>query len=250
MKPIETEGERLQKVIAQAGVASRRHAEQLILEGKVQVNGQKVTELGTKVRPTDIVTVDGRKLQRSQKPSYEYYLLNKPTGYITSVTDPQGRRTVMDLMKGVKQRIYPVGRLDYDTSGLLVLTNDGDLAHRLMHPRFGVDKTYRVEVKGTIPHHALERLRNGVELEDGKTAPARVRILPRTNQGSLQPVEITIHEGRNRQVRRMFDAVGFPVVTLERIQFGPLRLDDNLKVGTYRSLTAKEVQELRKAVKL
>jgi 23S rRNA pseudouridine2605 synthase len=244
-----SEEERLQKVIAQAGVASRRHVEQMILDGRVTVNGQKVSVLGTKVRPSDSIAVDGRRVNRVQQ-SYEYYLLNKPTGYITSASDPQGRKTVMDLMQGVKQRVYPVGRLDYDTSGLLVLTNDGEVTHRLIHPRYGVDKTYRVEVKGPVPVRAIERLQKGIEIEDGKTAPARVRVLTQKSQGSLQRLEITIHEGRNRQVRRMFDAIGFPVVTLERIQFGPLPLEPDLKVGKYRALTEREVKELRAAVKM
>lgn len=242
------QGERLQKVMAQAGVASRRHAEQMILDGRVSLNGQKVNQLGTKVLPTDRIEVDGRRINVGGQTA-EYYLLYKPTGYITSASDPQGRKTVMDLMQGVKQRVYPVGRLDFDTSGLLVLTNDGELAHRLMHPRYGVEKTYRVEVKGSVPLQALERLRRGINLEDGKTAPARVRVFSQISQGFRQCLEITIHEGRNRQVRRMFEAIGFPVVTLKRIRFGPLHLSA-LKEGTYRALTDHEVKELRKAVEL
>ena len=242
-------GERLQKVIAQAGIASRRHAEQMILEGRVQVNGKKITSLGTKVQPEDKIAVDGRVLKQKKEENV-YFLLNKPTGYITSATDPRGRKTVLDLMKDVKARIYPVGRLDYDTSGLLVLTNDGELAHRLMHPSFGVEKTYRVSVKGNVPSEAIDRLRKGVILEDGKTAPAKVRILTRQSQGSLQQLEITIHEGRNRQVRRMFDKIGFPVVALERIRFGPIILSSDLKIGNYRAMTANEIRLLKASVKL
>lgn len=242
-------GERLQKVIAQAGIASRRHAEQMILDGRVQVNGEKVVALGTKVLPADRILVDGRVIN-SISETFDYYILHKPTGYITSAKDPQGRRTVMDLLLKVKQRVYPIGRLDYDTSGLLVLTNDGELAHRLMHPSFGVEKTYQVEVEGNVPSQALLRLERGIELEDGKTAPAQVRVISRNGQGSLQRLEITIHEGRNRQVRRMFEAIGYPVVALKRIRFGPLQLKADLSIGKYRSLTDQEVSQLRHAVKL
>lgn len=249
-------GERLQKVLAQAGVASRRHAERLILDGRVTVNGDKVLILGTKVGIQDQIQVDGQPLQRSEK--LHYYLLNKPISVITSASDPQGRPTVVDLMKDVPVRVYPVGRLDYDTSGLLVLTNDGELAHRLMHPSYGVDKTYRVWVEGTVGINALENLRQGVALEDGNTAPARVErvsgVLKGTNvdskSGKLEVLEVTIHEGRNRQIRRMFAAVGYSVVKLERISFGPLTLEKALRLGTYRALTVKEVQELRSQVGL
>lgn len=243
------EGERLQKVMAQAGIASRRHAEQMIIEGRVQVNGEKIVTLGTKVSPKDKISVDGRVIKTVCE-TFEYYVLHKPTGYITSAKDPQGRRTVMDLLQKVKQRVYPVGRLDFDTSGLLVLTNDGELAYRLMHPSYGVEKTYLVEVKGAIPPQDLHRLEKGIELEDGKTAPAQVRVVTRRGQGSLQRLEITIHEGRNRQVRRMFEAVGFPVVTLKRIRFGPLQLESGLSMGNYRPLSSNEIQQLRQAVKL
>lgn len=242
-------GERLQKVIAQAGIASRRHAEQMILDGRVQVNREKVVTLGTKVLPADRILVDGREIN-SIRETYDYYLLHKPTGYITSAQDPQGRKTVMDLLQKVKQRVYPVGRLDYDTSGLLLLTNDGELVHRLTHPSFGVEKTYQVEVQGAVPPQALLRLEKGIELEDGKTAPAQVRVISRKGQGSLQRLEMTIHEGRNRQVRRMFEAIDFPVVTLKRIRFGPLQLEADLSMGKYRSLTDKEISQLRQAVKL
>lgn len=242
-------GERLQKVIAQAGIASRRHAEQMILDGRVQVNGEKVVALGTKVISADKILVDGREINTIRE-THDYYLLHKPTGYITSAKDPQGRKTVMDILLKVKQRVYPVGRLDYDTSGLLVLTNDGELAHRLMHPSFGVEKSYQVEVQGTVPQQALLRLEKGIELEDGKTAPAQVRVISRKGQGSLQRLEITIHEGRNRIVRRMFEEIGYPVVTLKRIRFGPLQLEADLSIGRYRSLTDKEVNQLRLAVNL
>ena len=239
----------MQKVIAQAGVSSRRHAEEMIQEGRVRVNGEVIRTLGTKVSPTDRVEVDGKPLGRPQK-EYTYILLHKPTGYITSASDPQGRKTVLDIIKNVPQRVYPVGRLDYDTSGLLLLTNDGELAHRLMHPSYGVEKTYRVGVKERIPLQALERLKKGVDLEDGKTAPALVREVSLKSQDSLPTYEITIHEGRNRQVRRMFKAIGYPLVSLKRVRFGPLELEKNMVPGKFRSLTKGEIQKLRQAVAL
>lgn len=243
------QGERLQKLLAHAGIASRRQAEQMILNGEVSVNGKVITTLGTKVFPEDKVTVKGKPIAAPSQ-AYVYFLLHKPTGVITSAKDPQGRKTVVELLRKVPQRVYPVGRLDYDTSGLLVLTNDGELAHRLMHPRYGVKKTYRVGVKEKIPASVLNQLRNGVLLEDGKTAPAKVHEVKDSGEGSLFLFDITIHEGRNRQVRRMFDQIGHPVVTLQRICFGPLQLDAKLLPGMYRALTALEVQDLRRAVRL
>jgi len=249
-------GERLQKVLAQAGVASRRHSEQLILDGRVTINGEKVSTLGTKAGIQDIIEVDGHLVERTE--GLHYYLLNKPVSVITSSSDPQGRPTVIDLMKDVQTRVYPVGRLDYDTSGLLVLTNDGELAHRLMHPSYGVEKMYKVWVQGPIGTKALENLRQGVSLEDGNTAPAKVqRVSDVTREtmvdfknGHLEVLEVTIHEGRNRQIRRMFAALGYLVVKLERVSFGPLTQEKCLHSGTYRSLTTKEIKELRSQVGL
>ncbi|ODA40414.1 pseudouridine synthase [Desulfosporosinus sp. BG] len=249
-------GERLQKVLAQAGVASRRHAERLIIDGRVTVNGEKILALGTKVRIQDYIEVDGHPVQRSER--LYYYLFNKPISVITSASDPQGRPTVVDLMKDAPVRVYPVGRLDYDTSGLLVLTNDGELAHRLMHPSYGVEKTYRVWVQGSVSINALEELRKGVLLEDGNTAPAKVKRLSgvaketkvNSKEGQLEILEVTIHEGRNRQIRRMFAALGYLVVKLERVSFGPLTLEKTLQLGNYRALTVKEVKELRSQVGL
>ena len=251
-------GERLQKVLAKAGVASRRHAEQLILDGRVKVNGDTVSALGTKVNNQDSIEVDGRLVQRTE--GMYYYLLNKPVSVITSASDPQGRPTVVDLMKDVPVRVYPVGRLDYDTSGLLVLTNDGELAHRLMHPSYGVEKTYRVWVPGPVGINALDNIRQGVLLEDGNTAPAKVKrvsgVSKRTNSNvhpkgdRLEVLEVTIHEGRNRQIRRMFEAVGYSVVKLERINFGSLILGNTLRPGAYRALTMDEVKKLRSEVGL
>ncbi|WP_088226579.1 pseudouridine synthase [Desulfosporosinus sp. FKB] len=237
-------GVRLQKVLAQAGVASRRQVEKLIQEGRVKVNGFTVSVLGTKVRAEDEIIVDGVLVKKAEE--LHYYLLNKPAGVISSARDPRGRPTVVDLMKNVPVRVYPVGRLDYDTSGLLIMTNDGELAHRLMHPSYGVNKTYRVWVKGPVELEALEQLRKGVELEDGKTAPAKVISRSGHKQHLLEVLEVTIHEGKNRQVRRMFESVGYPVVQLERIAYGPLTLDgQRFSAGNYRSLTIEEVKKLR-----
>lgn len=249
-------GERLQKVLAQAGVASRRYAEKLIVEGRVTVNGEKVAALGSKVNLKDYIEVDGKPVQRSEE--LHYYILNKPISVITSARDPQGRRTVVEFMKGVPVRVYPVGRLDYDTSGLLVLTNDGELAHRLMHPSYGVEKTYWVWVKSPVSDQALEKLRKGVLLEEGVTAPAKVERLSgaaretksNSKTGHLEMLKVTIHEGRNRQIRRMFAALGYLVVKLKRVRFGPLTLEKDLPLGAYRELTAKEVKQLRSQVQL
>lgn len=250
------DGERLQKVLAQAGVASRRHSEQLILDGRVTVNGNTVSALGTKVTIQDDIKVDGHSIVRAEE--LHYYLLNKPVSVITSASDPQGRPTVVDLLNDVPVRIYPVGRLDYETSGLLVLTNDGELAHRLMHPTYGVEKTYRAWVQGPVGIKALESLRQGVLLDDGNTAPAQVERVSGVSSGTslqskghhLEVLEVTIHEGRNRQIRRMFAAIGYPAVKLERIRFGSITLGTSLGVGDYRALTMDEIKDLRSNVGL
>lgn len=234
--------ERLQKVIAYAGVASRRKAEQLILEGKVKVNGQVVKELGTKVSNSDTVEVNGVKLEKEDK---VYFLLYKPRGYISAVTDDKGRETVVDIFgKHVIERIFPVGRLDYDTSGLLLMTNDGEFANLMTHPKFKIDKTYVARVKGVPTIDGLKKLQRGIKLEDGKTAPAKVSMMSFDETAGKAICEITIHEGRNRQVRRMFEAIGTPVVKLKRERFGFLDLG-NLAPGEYRELTKHEVKRLR-----
>jgi 23S rRNA pseudouridine2605 synthase len=235
--PGEGEGERLQKVLAQAGLASRRACEELIADGRVTVNGE-VAVLGRRVDTEhDTIAVDGVAV--AIRPGLVYYLLNKPNGVVTTTSDPQGRRTVVDLVPE-EPRVFPVGRLDADTEGLLLLTNDGDLAHRLTHPSFGVEKEYVAEVGGTPSRGALRRLREGVDLDDGRTAPARVGVLgPHT-------LRITIHEGRNRQVRRMCSAVGHPVNRLVRTRIGPIR-DRSLRPGTWRLLTTAEVRALERA---
>ncbi|MFZ5755148.1 MAG: pseudouridine synthase [Bacillota bacterium] len=238
--------ERLQKYLAQAGIASRRKAEELILAGRVKVNGITITQLGSKIDPErDIVTFDQKPVKTTNK--YEYYLLHKPLQVVTTMHDPQGRTKVTDLLKGIKTRVYPVGRLDYHTEGLLLLTNDGELAYRLMHPKYKVAKTYLVTVKGILDKNSLLRLQKGVLLEDGLTMPAKVTILETGEDYSR--LEMTIREGRNRQVRRMCEAVGHPVVSLKRVKFGPLSLGQ-LKPGQYRKLEEGEIRELKKACQL
>lgn len=235
--------ERLQKILAGAGVASRRKCEELILSGKVQVNGETVTTLGTKADPAvDTITVDGKTVGVEKK---LYLVFNKPKGVITSASDPQGRKIVTDYLKGINERVYPVGRLDYDTEGLLLLTNDGEFAHLLTHPKHHVPKTYLATVKG-VPHGtALDKLKQGIMLEDGMTAPAEVEYHDLDSDGKSSTITITIHEGRNRQVRRMFDAISHPVIKLKRISFGELFLG-NLKRGLYRHLTKDEIESFYK----
>ncbi|UFJ43276.1 rRNA pseudouridine synthase [Brevibacillus humidisoli] len=235
--------ERLQKVLAQAGVASRRKCEELISQGRVQVNGVTVSEAGTKVDPAqDVILVDGKAIQRE---AFVYLLLHKPTGVITSLHDPQGRRVVTDLLSGVKERVYPVGRLDYDTSGLLLLTNDGELANRIAHPSFEIDKVYQAWVKGVPTSERVRMLAEGVQLTDGLTAPGQARLLTTDPPGRRSLLELTIHEGRNRQVRRMCEAIGHPVESLKRVRLGFLTLD-GLSPGQYRHLTSQELARLRR----
>lgn len=234
--------ERLQKVIAYAGIASRRKAEQLILEGKVKVNGQVVTTLGTKVSKSDVIEVNGVKLEKEDK---VYYLLYKPRGVISAVTDDKGRKTVIDIFKNhVQERIFPVGRLDYDTTGLLLLTNDGEFANLMTHPKYQIEKTYIARLKGIPTIENLKKLQRGIRLEDGKTAPAKVSMTSVDHKANKAICEITIHEGRNRQVRRMFEAIGTPVVKLKRERYGFLDLK-GLNPGEYRELTKHEVKLLR-----
>jgi 23S rRNA pseudouridine2605 synthase len=233
------EGERLQKVLAQAGIGSRRRCEELIEAGNVTVNGE-IAVLGRRVDPDhDLIEVDGAAI--GVRPGSVYYLLNKPLGVITTADDPQGRRTVVDLVPP-EPRVFPVGRLDGDTEGLLLLTNDGELTHRLTHPSFGVDKEYLAHVDGSPSRGALRMLRDGVELDDGRTAPASASLV---GDGV---VKLVIHEGRNRQVRRMCEAVGHPVRRLVRTRIGPLR-DVHLRPGEWRELTQDEVRSLERAVR-
>lgn len=232
--------ERLQKILSQAGVASRREAERMITDGRVMVNGAPVTELGTKADPSrDNITVDGKPVTVEEK--RVYILLNKPVGYMTTLKDPEGRPIVTDLLKGLGVRVYPVGRLDYNTEGLLLLTNDGAWANRLAHPRHEVDKEYLVRVRGTVSREQMTCLEQGVELEDGKTAPARVALSKQSDNNTW--LSITIHEGRYRQVRRMCEAVSLSVVRLRRVRYGTLAIGE-LKLGEYRRLSTGEVAEL------
>jgi len=235
--------ERLQKVLAEAGIASRRKCEELITAGRVQVNDQVVTTLGVKVDPgQDAIKVDGRPIRKQSK---VYVLFNKPKGVITSAEDPEGRKTVTDFFKHLKERIYPVGRLDYETEGLLILTNDGEFAHLLTHPKHHVPRTYLATVKG-VPHGTLlDKLSQGIMLDDGMTAPAEVEYQDVSPEKNEAVIKITIYEGRNRQVRRMFDAIRHPVIKLKRVQFGPIQLT-GVPRGKSRPLTAQEVNELRK----
>jgi len=235
------DAERVQKVLARAGFGSRRQAEDLIRAGRVTVDGA-VARLGDRVDPaTASVCVDGVPVPTA--PDLVYYLLHKPARVVTTAHDPEGRRTVLELVPP-EPRVFPIGRLDYDTAGLLLLTNDGQLAQLLAHPRHGVAKTYVAEVVGLPTRGELRRLREGVPLDDGRTAPARARVVG-TN-GDAAAVELTIHEGRNRQVRRMLDTVGHPVTRLVRTRIGPVH-DDRLRPGAWRDLTAAEVRALYEA---
>jgi 23S rRNA pseudouridine2605 synthase len=233
--------ERIQKIISAAGVTSRRAAEQLITEGRVRVNGQVVTELGTKADPSkDHIKVDGKLINPHQPQTY--LMLNKPAGFVTTMSDPEGRPTVQDLLKGVKVRVYPVGRLDYNTEGLLLLTNDGDFAHLITHPQHEFPKTYLAKVKGVLEDSQIDSLEKGIYLDDGKTAPAKIKKIRKEEANSW--LEITIHEGRKRQVRRMFDRVGHSVIRLKRIRTGNQTLGD-LPEGSFRYLTNDEVTGLK-----
>ena len=241
-------GERLQKILSAAGVASRRTAETLIEQGRVTVNGTTVTELGSKAdAEADDIRVDGRRVRAAQR--RRYILLYKPRGYITTRSDPQHRPTVIDLLAkgGVKEYVYPVGRLDYDSEGLLLLTSDGELAAHLTHPRHGVEREYEVRVKGLPDAHDLDRLSRGISLEGRRTAPARVEVanVIEAESGPQALLSFVIREGRNRQVRNMCDAIGHPVVRLRRRRIGPIS-DEHIRPGEFRELTEREVALLRK----
>lgn len=236
--------ERLNKFLAGAGVASRRGADELIRAGRVTVNGAVVEELGTRVDPeADAVKVDGRRVMARSGPPV-YILLNKPRGVMTTLEDPEGRPTVRGLLRGSWPRVYPVGRLDFNTEGLLLLTNDGELARLLMHPSSGVPKVYLAKVRGAPDEAALRRLAEGIPLDGRRTAPATARI---TRPGANAWLEISVTEGRNRLVRRLLEAIGHPVVKLRRVRYGPISLGD-LPPGRHRTLTQDEVERLRTAV--
>lgn len=232
---------RLQKFMADAGIGSRRACEKIILQGRVRLNGRIVKEMGITIDPQkDRVEVDGKVCQR--KLDNVYIMLNKPKGVLSTARDPFGRIKVVDLVDEVKARLYPVGRLDRDTEGLLILTNDGEVTYKLTHPKFEIEKTYLAKVKGILRPKAIEALRKGIYLEDGITAPAKVQILKVNPDSTL--VEIKIHEGRNRQVRRMFETVGHPVLHLKRTAIGELKLR-GLKVGDWKYLNKKEIDYIK-----
>lgn len=241
--------ERLQKIIAAAGIASRRKAEELITGGLVSVNGQIVTELGTKAdRDRDHIRVNGKLLHGAER--HVYLLMNKPKGFVTTLRDPEGRPTVMDLLRGVRARVYPVGRLDYASEGLLLLTNDGELANRMMKAASHVPKTYMVKVAGNPTGEGLGRLREGISIPSNRgkrvrTAPAKIRVI----RESANPwYEVTLIEGKNRQIRRMFEEIGHHVEKIKRVRYGPLELD--VHPGKFRKLTAEEVSKLKALAKV
>ena len=236
------EAQRLQKIIAQAGLASRRGAEELSAKGRVQVNGQTVTELGMKVEPSDNVEVDGSPIEGREK--LVYYLLNKPRGVVTTNNDEKGRQTVIDLLGDVSQRVYPIGRLDYDTTGALLLTNDGVVANQLMHPKSRVDKVYIAKVEGIATDEKLAPLKHGVVIKGRKTAPARVTIERVDKDKKTSMVRVIIHEGRNHQIKNMLQKVHLPVVKLTREQYAFFDLI-GLQSGEYRKLTGAEVRRLK-----
>lgn len=235
---------RLQKLIAGTGITSRRKAEEMIATGRVTVNGKVVTELGTKVDPArDHVKVDGKHISAAQP--FVYVILNKPKNVMSTLDDPGGRTTVKDYLRGISVRVFPVGRLDFDSEGLMLLTNNGDLAQALLHPRYHVPKTYLIKVKGVLTDDEIRRLEKGVKLEDGMTSPASVRKVRKVEANSW--LEITIREGRKHQIKRMLDSVGHPVIKLMRIRMGPLSLG-SLEPGEFRFLTDREANALRELV--
>ncbi len=240
--------ERLQKFLARSGIASRRKSEELITSGKIKVNGQVVTELGIKINPEiDIVEYNGKQIKEENKKIY--ILLNKPIGYVTTVKDQFKRDTVMELVKGIKERIVPVGRLDMYTSGALLLSNDGDFINKVTHPKHEIEKTYNATIVGKVTKEDVEKLTKGVEIQDDLetyvTKPAKVKILKIDEEKNLSRIQITIHEGKNREVRRMCEAIGKKVIALHRTQIGNIDVKD-LQLGKWRYLTEKEIQNLIK----
>ena len=235
--------ERLQKILSAAGICSRRASEAYLTAGRVTVNGE-AAQLGQRADPeTDVICVDGVPVKTTPKPIY--VMLNKPRGYVTTVSDEQGRKTVMDLLRGIAGRIYPVGRLDMDSEGLLLLTNDGDLTYKLTHPKHDVEKTYIAKLYGVPDEGALQKFRRGVVIDGRKTKPAKIQILEREKDGRFCTAEIVIHEGRNRQVRKMCESIKHPVAQLQRVATGELTLGE-LPKGKYRHLTEKEIRYLKR----
>ena len=232
---------RLQKYLAMCSVASRRASEEIILAGRVSVNGKIVTELGTKVSDGDVVAVDGKEIKEEKQKIY--IMLNKPAGCVTTVSDDRGRDTIMEYVSDIPERIYPVGRLDYNTEGLIFLTNDGDLAYSLTHPKYEKEKVYEALVKGIVLHGAVDKLIRGVYIDGKKTAPAKAEVIEHRRNTSL--IRICIHEGRNRQIRKMCDAVGHSVIALRRVAVDGIEIG-NLEPGRWRHLTRTEVERLRR----
>ena len=238
--------ERLQKILARAGISSRRKAEELILEGRVTINGSVVLELGTKADPThDVISLDNMVIAAAE--NKVYVMLNKPPGYITSLSDPEGRPTVMNIVNRIPERIVPVGRLDYETEGLLILTNDGDFSQLLQHPRFQIERCYRVKVKGMPSPVVIEKLKNGVYIDNVKTNKCGIKLLDRLDKNTW--LEVRLKEGRNRQIRKMFEVVGYAAIRIIRISFGPLELGA-LPVGSFRFLSKKEIDMIKDLEKI
>ncbi len=232
--------ERLQKVIAHSGYTSRRKAEELILKGKVMVNGEIIKELGTKVSSNDDIVIEGIKLEIEDK---EYYLFNKPRGVITTTSDDKKRKTVMDYFD-TNKRLYPVGRLDYDTTGALIITNDGDFANLMMHPSHRIDKVYIAKLEGIIDGYAINKIKEGIKIDGNIIYPSRVKLKKKDLKTKTSLVEITVHDGRNHEIKKMFESVGYPVSKLKRESFGILNVK-NLKSGEYRRITPQEIKELK-----
>ncbi len=237
--------QRIQKIIAEMGIASRRKAEEMIIDGRVTVNG-KIAEIGMKADPfMDHIKVDGKLLVKPEKKVY--FIFNKPRGVVTSLSDPEGRPTVHDFLKGIRQRVFPVGRLDYDSEGMLLLTNDGEFAHAVLHPSKKISKTYLVKVKGVLEEQDIEKLKTGIRLDRTVTAPAHVRRLRKTENNSW--IEMTIYEGKKRQIRRMLERVGHPVMRLMRIRIDGLDMGE-LKPGAYRKMTSEEMKKITKELNI
>jgi len=238
----QSKGERLQVVLARFGIASRRSVVSLIEAGKVTVNGKTVLEKGFRVNASsDKITVDGKETSIEVPLEKRYFIFNKPKGVMTTLQDPHAERTVVDFFKDVSARVFPVGRLDRDTTGLLIMTNDGELAFRLTHPKFGVKKRYRARVEGVVTEEKVKRLERGIDLEEGRTAPCVIEIEVKTSKETI--LFVTLHEGKKRQIRRIFERVGHRVIELERLSYGPLSLGD-LRFGEKRELKAYEIKQL------
>lgn len=236
--------DRLQKVMAHAGVASRRKSEQMIEEGRVKVNGKVVTELGLQVKKSDTIEVDGVPIQKEK---LVYFLLNKPRGVVSTASDPKDRETVVSLLEGIEERIYPVGRLDYDTTGVLLLTNDGELANKLMHPSYSVEKTYVAKVKGLVTKDKIKKLETGVKIDKTTSSPAKARLVNYDRKKNMSTVELIIHEGKNHQVKKMMQAIEHPVEKLTRTQYSFLTTE-GLQSGVWRELKQFEINKLRQLV--